>query len=87
MLHQMLSDAESTTGCNDLDVKEVNEQLEQWWEPNVELEGGIKNRRRGNWTRAKNTRGKKLVLLARKNDGKRRYLTERASVIDKYALL
>jgi hypothetical protein len=77
-----LSDAESTTGCIDLDVKEVNEQLEQWWEePNVELQGGIKNRRRGNWTRVKNTRGKKLAILARKVDEKRRYLTKRASVL------
>jgi hypothetical protein len=37
------------------------EQLERWEEPNVELEGGIKHCRRGNWTRVKNTRGKKLV--------------------------
>jgi hypothetical protein len=55
-----LLDAESK-----MQSDEVNEQLERWEEPNVKLEGEIKNCRRGNWTRVKNTRGKELVILAR----------------------
>ena len=38
-----LFDAESKTQSD-----EVNEQLERWEEPNVQLEGEIKNCRRGN---------------------------------------
>ena len=57
-----LFDAESKTQSD-----EVNEQLERWEEPNVQLEGEIKNCRRGNWTRVKNTRGKKLVILEARN--------------------
>ena len=73
-----LFDAESNTQSD-----EVNEQLERWEEPNVQLEGEIKNRRRGNWTRVKNTRGKKLVILARNKERKRRYLIKRAEALNK----
>jgi hypothetical protein len=52
-------------------------------EPNVKLEGGIKNCRRGNWTRVKNTRGKELVILARNKERKRRYLIKRAEALNK----
>ena len=68
-----LLDAESK-----MQSDEVNEQLERWEEPNVKLEGEIKNCRRGNWTRVKNTRGKELVILARNKERKRRYLIKRA---------
>ena len=52
-------------------------------EPNVKLEGGIKNCRRGNWTRVKNTRGKELVILARNKERKRRYLIKRVEALNK----
>ena len=64
---------------------EVNEQLEWWEEPNV-MEGEIKNCRRGNWTRVKNTRGKKLVILARMKERRRRYLIKRAEALNKQLL-
>jgi hypothetical protein len=44
----------------------------------------VKNRRRGNWTRVKDSRGKRLVILARKQKGKKSYITFKASALDKY---
>ena len=73
-----LLDAESK-----MQSDEVNEQLERWEEPNVKLEGEIKNCRRGNWTRVKNTRGKELVILARNKERKRRYLIKRVEALNK----
>ena len=76
-----LFDAESKTQSD-----EVNEQLERWEEPNVQLEGEIKNCRREkeeNWARVKESRGKKLVILARNKERKRRYLIKRAEALNK----
>ena len=95
-----LLDAESKTQSD-----EVNEQLERWEEPNVQLEGEIKNWRRGrqreekerarrekesekeeNWARVHKSRGKKLVILARIQERKRRYLIKRAEALNKQLL-